>query len=65
MLDNKSASKTPSAPSGPTIAGKYDQNNVPRGWTYVNYKNQEGGGFTCNNCSVTEDGSDVDGHRCN
>jgi len=61
---HKSAPTVPATPSGPTVPSKYDKDNVPEGWTYVNYKNQPGGGFTCGNCSVTEDGSDVNGHNC-
>jgi hypothetical protein len=47
-----------------TVAAKYDQNNCPQGWDYVNYKDQPGGGFRCPNCGAVEDGSDVDGHSC-
>jgi hypothetical protein len=48
----------------PTPAAKYDQNNPPSGWDYVNYKNQPGGGFRCPGCGTVFDGADVDGHNC-
>lgn len=47
------------------ISAKYDPQNPPQGWDYVNYKHQPGGGFRCPNCGAVEDGNDVDGHNCN
>jgi hypothetical protein len=64
-LTEAGTTKVPVAPTDdPTPVAKYDQNNPPTGWSYVNYKNQPGGGFSCPGCGGVLDGADVDGHRC-
>lgn len=40
-------------------------NQLPPGWTYVQYANNAGVGARCPGCSRVEDLPDVGGHRCN
>jgi len=55
----------PANPAPGPVSTKYTPDNPPTGWSYVNYRDQPGGGFRCPNCNVVEDGTDVDGHSCN
>ncbi|GAB2897941.1 hypothetical protein ACCI51_07615 [Microbulbifer echini] len=64
-VTSNEGSLDPADPTTEPSSGKYSPENPPKGWTYVNYKNVEGGGFRCPNCNAVEDGADVDGHGCN
>ncbi|WP_157533485.1 hypothetical protein [Microbulbifer variabilis] len=64
-FSTKDGTLDPQNPNPAPVEAKYTPDNPPTGWSYINYKNQPGGGFQCPNCNRVEDGADVDGHSCN